>query len=117
MPEPVLPPGRYERSDVTVRFALVAFPLILLGIFGSALLVMWIYPGTTTDRRLPSAVPAYPSPRLQSDPPADLQKFLQAEHARLDSAGWDDKTQGAGHISISEAMRRIAASGIPDWPK
>ena len=117
MPEPVLPPARYEQSDVTTRSALIAFPLILVGLLASVLLVRWIYPGTAVDRRLPTALPVFPSPRLQADPQADMQKFLTAELARLNSAGWDDEAKGVGHIPIQDAMRRIAASGIPDWPK
>jgi hypothetical protein len=117
MPEPILPPARYEPTDVPVRTALVAAPAILIGLLASVLLVWWIYPESTIDRRLPTAPPAYPAPRLQTDPAADMQAFLTAELARLNSGGWDDKDKGAGHIPIDDAMRRIAASGIPDWPK
>jgi hypothetical protein len=117
MPEPVLPPARHEHSDVTVRSALIAFPLILMGLLVSILLVRWIYPGVTIDRRLPTALPVYPEPRLQPDPAADMQRFLKAELGRLNSGGWDDKAKGQGHIPIDAAMRQIAASGIPDWPK
>jgi hypothetical protein len=117
MPEPVLPPASYERSDASSWSALVAFPLILLGLLVSVLLVIWIYPGTTIDHRMPTPMPAYPAPNLQTDPAADMQKFVRAERARLDSAGWDDRAKGIGHIPIDEAMRRIAASGIGDWPK
>jgi hypothetical protein len=117
MPEPVLPPARYEQTDASARTALIAFPAILAGLLLSMLLVWWIFPGTTIDRRLPSPVPNYPSPRLQSDPAADMRKFRAAELARLNSFGWDDQAKGIGHIPIDDAMRRLAASGIPDWPK
>jgi hypothetical protein len=117
MPEPVLPGARHEHADATSRSALIAFPAILVGLLVSVLLVWWIFPGTTVDRRLPSPVPQYPEPRLQSDPAADMQRFRQAELARLNSFGWDDQAKGIGHIPIEDAMRRVAASGIPDWPK
>jgi hypothetical protein len=117
MPEPVLPPARYEHTDANSRAALIAFPSILAGLLLSVLLVWWIYPGTIADRRLPSPIPRYPSPRLQSDPTADMQKFRATERARLNSAGWDDQAKGLGHIPIDDAMRRIGAAGIPDWPK
>jgi len=117
MPEPILPPSRYENADASSRAALIAFPAILGVLLLSVLLVWWIYPGTIVDRRLPSPVPRYPSPRLQSDPAADMQKFRAAELARLNSAGWDDQAKALGHIPIDDAMRRVAASGIPDWPK
>jgi hypothetical protein len=117
MPEPILPPARYEHTDASPRAALIAFPAILAGLLLSVLLVWWIYPGTTVDRRLPSPIPNYPAPRLQSDPAADMRKFREAELARLNSAGWDDQAKGLGHIPIDDAMRRIAAAGIPDWPR
>ncbi len=75
MPEPILPPARHEHTDATSRAALIAFPTILAGLLLSVLAVWWIYPGTTVDRRLPSPIPHYPSPRLQSDPAADMRKF------------------------------------------
>ncbi len=81
------------------------------------MLVRWIYPGSAIDRRLPTAPPVFPSPRLQADPQADMQHFLATELARLNSGGWDDQANGVGHIPIDDAMRRIAASGIADWPK
>ena len=112
-----LPPARYEHADASPRAALIAFPAILAALLLSVLLVWWIYPGTTVDRRLPTGVPAYPSPRLQSDPAADMRKLREAKLARLNSFGWDDQAKGLGHIPINEAMRRVAASGIADWPK
>jgi hypothetical protein len=117
MPEPVLPPARYEHADATFRSALIVFPAILVGLLVSVLLVWWIYPTATVDRRLPSPIPQYPAPRLQSDQAADMQRFREAELARLNSFGWDDRAKGIGHIPVEDAMRRIATSGIPDWPK
>ncbi len=117
MSEPVLPPARYEHTDVRSRVGLIAFPTILAGLLLSVLLVWWIYPRITVDRRLPSPIPNYPSPRLQSNPPADMRKFHAAELARLNSAGWDDQARGLGHITIDDAISRVAASGIADWPK
>jgi hypothetical protein len=117
MPEPILPRSRYEHADASARAALIAFPAIMVGLLLSVLLVWWIFPGTTVDLRVPSPIPQYPSPRLQSDPAADMRKFREGELARLNSFGWDDRAKGVGHIRIDDAMRRIAAFGIPDWPK
>lgn len=117
MPEPILPPARYEQSDVPIRTVLIAAPAVLIGLLASVLLVWWIYPESMIDQRMPTPPPAYPAPRLQSDSAADMRTFLATELARLNSGGWDDKSKGLGHIPIDEAMRRIAASGIPDWPK
>ena len=114
---PELPPARYERSDVTARSALIAFPAILLALLLTILLALWLYPGSSVDRRVAGPLPAFPEPRLQADAKTDMQKFLAQEMARLNSAGWDDRSKGLGHIPIDDAMRRVAASGIPDWPK
>lgn len=117
MPEPILPPARREQSDVTARAAAVAFPAMLLTLLAIIFLARWLFPGAAIDRRLGAQLPIYPSPRLQVDPAADMQHFLATELARLNSRGWDDRSKGQGHIPIDEAMQRIAASGIPDWPK
>ena len=117
MPEPVLTPARHESSDITALSALIAFPAILVGLLLAVLLVRWIYPDTAADRRLPTGVPEFPLPRLQANPQADMQAFLKQELFRLNSAGWDDQSKGIGHIAIDDAMRRVAASGIADWPQ
>jgi hypothetical protein len=63
-----------------------------------------------------SPLPDYPAPKLQSDPTTDLRLFTAQELSRLNSTGWADKSHGIVHIPIDDAMRRIAAHGIPDWP-
>ncbi len=109
MAERVLPPARYERRDVTFRQLTLGFAITLFVLMACTLLVIVIYPSILVDRRLATPLPAYPEPRLQSDPAADLQRFEASELARLNSSG-------DGHISIGEAMQRIASQGIPDWP-
>jgi hypothetical protein len=116
MAEPALPPARYEQSDVTFRFLLCGAAVVLNTILLCAFGVMWLYPTAVQDRRLTSALPVYPVPRLQSDPAADLQRFTAQELSRLNSVGWVDKSHGVVHIPIDEAMRRVAAQGIRDWP-
>ena len=109
MAEPTLPPARHERRDVEFHHLLIGFAGTLAVVLACTLLVIAIYPSAVVDRWLPQPPAAYPEPRLQSSPQADLQRFLAAERARLDSAGSD-------HIPIEEAMQRIAHHGIPDWP-
>ena len=116
MAEPELPFARYERKDVTFRFLATGFACMLVAILLCALLAMWIYPRSVVDRRLGSALPEYPAPRLQSDPTADLHRLLDAQMAQLNSAGWVDRQGGIAHIPIDDAMKRIAQQGIPDWP-
>src|ERR1700712_179689 len=100
MPEPVLPPARYEESDVPARAVFIAFPTILIALLATVVLVRWIYPHTTVDHRLPTKLPTFPSPRLQVAPAADMEKFHAAELDRLNNGGWDDQAKGVRHIPI-----------------
>jgi hypothetical protein len=115
MAEPALPPAQYEPADVTFRFLLCGAGTVLGTIVLCIFAVMWLYPTAVQDRRLSAALPVYPTPRLQADPTKDLQRFTAQELSRLNSAGWVDKSRGIVHIPIDEAMRRLAAQGIPDW--
>lgn len=116
MAEPELPPARHEMSDVTVRLLASGFAGVLLTVLGGMFFVMWLYPGAAVDRRLGAPLPHYPSPNLQSDPQADLQKFESEELQQLNSAGWADGAHTVVHMPIDDAMRRIAEQGIADWP-
>ena len=58
-------------------------------------------------------VVAFPMPRLQPDPIADLNKFRITEEKRLNSSGWVDPAAGRVHIPIEQAIDAIASS----WPK
>jgi hypothetical protein len=116
MAEPTLPSARYEPADVSFRFLLCGAGAVLGTILLCAIGVMWLYPTAVQDQRLTTALPVYPAPRLQTDPAADLQRFTTQEFSRLNSVGWVDKDRGIVHIPIDEAMRRVAAQGIPDWP-
>jgi len=116
MAEPMLPPARYETEDVSFRFLLCGAAAVLTLILLCTFAVIWLYPGVVQDRRLPSALPVYPAPRLQADPHADLERFESQELARLNSVGWINRSLGIAHIPIDAAMRRIVGQGIPDWP-
>jgi len=116
MSEQTLPQARHEPSDVSRRFAMMAFTGLLAALILSGLLVLWLYPATTPDRRLTGRLPSAPAPQLQSDPARQMQDFLAQERARLNSTGWIDRQQGIAHIPIEDAMRRVAQDGIADWP-
>jgi hypothetical protein len=64
-------------------------------------------PRISTSAKLP------PSPRLQADPPADLQRLLEAENGKLNSYGWIDKGAGVIRIPIGRAMDLLAQRGLP----
>jgi hypothetical protein len=116
MAEETLPPAGYEREDVTFGFMLCGAISVLGLILVCTFLVMWLYPSAKQDRRFPSALPAYPVPRLQTDPHADLLRLRAGQMAQLNGTGWIDKGKGIVHIPIDAAMQRIAQQGIPDWP-
>ena len=46
-----------------------------------------------------------------------MQTFLQQQMQWLNSTGWVDRYAGIAHIPIGDAMRKVVADGIPDWPK
>lgn len=54
-------------------------------------------------------------PLLQDHPSGDLAAFRAQEEALLRSYGWVDKELGRVHIPIDEAMRLVAAQGLPSF--
>ena len=54
-------------------------------------------------------------PLLQEYPYRDLAEFRAHEDALLQSYGWVDKDLGRVHIPIDEAMRLVAARGLPSF--
>jgi hypothetical protein len=63
--------------------------------------------GITTVGRLP------PAPRLQTNPASDLQQFLDAENAKLNSYGWIDRNGELIRIPIERAMDLLTQRGLP----
>jgi hypothetical protein len=58
----------------------------------------------------------FPEPRLQSDEPNDMNRFLWQEGRLLDAKPWRDET-GAIHIPVAEAMQIVAQRGLPTRPQ
>jgi hypothetical protein len=112
-----LPPVRHQPAALDTRAFLlaglgVAFTLLLL-----ALSVVWVFPSSKSDQALNAPLPSYPRPHLQADPTADLQRLRARDRARLNGLYWQDRTDGAVHLPIEEAMRLVVARDIADWPK
>jgi hypothetical protein len=109
------PETRYERADVPLRLvgALAAGLFVFIG--GAPLLLLAIY---SDSPRLIDKAPHLtpPAPRLQSNPVADLAALRTKETLQLTTYGWADRERGIVHIPLDEAMKRVAARGIPDWP-
>lgn len=112
-----LPPARHEGTDVGFRALLVAGVLMFLALGGVLGFASWLYPGAQTDKILSSANnDAFPAPRLQPDAAADMARFRAEQLQQLDGAYWLDRERGRVHMPIADAMRDVAARGIPDWP-
>lgn len=111
-----LVPARHETGDVTLRLATALLSLagvLLLLLIGLAALM---FPREMKDQRFTEPFPNWPAPRLQSDPAADMRQFHTEEMRELNSAGWRDRAANTVHIPIDQAMRLMAAEGIPGWP-
>jgi hypothetical protein len=110
------PDVAYERADMK----LTVFAMLAIGLIAYLVIVPLVlragYPSAArdVDRELGARAPA---PELQIDPQADLRAFRAAEEARLNSYGWVERSQGIVHIPIAQAMRQVAAKGIPDFPR
>ncbi len=115
VPEPRNPDTAFEPADVNLRALgfLAAGVLLWLGLVPYFLSLG--YPDATRDAfKAPTVEP--PAPRLQTDPQKELAEFRAEKRQRLTTYGWVDQAHGIAHIPIDEAMKRIAARGLPDWP-
>ncbi len=116
-PEAANPEVRHEEADINVRavlwFGVIMVVFSVVTAFG--LWALFRYYQTSADQNEPrrmTAMPAAnndlpPAPRLQTNPPADLQAFVREEDERLSSYGWVDRKSGVAHIPIDEAMKLV----------
>lgn len=88
--------------------------LTVVALLGGAVGVM--YPATRDPHLVRTPVPAFPAPALQPDPAADMAAFRTRQLDQLNGTWWVDRAAGTVHQPIGDAMRRLAAQGIPDWP-
>jgi|SRR5579871_1003604 len=124
------PETRYERRDLSppgVLLFLVGLAVVsvliyfmLWGFYGylngfrqqpkrAAAPLETVHDNPNTEER----VQRFPEPRLQPNPPADLNKFRAQEEEILNSYGWTDQQAGIAHIPIEQAIDIIAARGLP----
>lgn len=124
------PETRYERRDLSPHAVL----LFLAGLAVVSVLIYFMLWGMygylngfrQKAERLPApletahdnlgtqkAVERFPQPRLQPNPPADLNKFRAQEEEILNSYGWVDQQAGVAHIPIEQAIDILAAHGLP----
>lgn len=73
-------------------------------------------PGAGLQNTTPVNTGVFPTPRLQTNDDADMAKFLSQEKEILYPAQPFEDSAGAIHISINQAMARIAERGLPVRP-
>lgn len=106
----------FEATDWPMRTIGIILLVILVFLTIGVFVLIAAFPRAVSDvgRRL--AVEP-PQPRLQTDPAEDLARFRADEEKRLNTYYWIDKEKGIVHIPIAQAMKEIAAKGIPGFPK
>lgn len=110
------PRTAFEPSDLSMRVVAAIALGILLYVCLAPFVLTRIYRAALGDvsRTLDIKPPA---PVLQLDPAADLGKFDAKETTQLNSYGWVDQAHGIARIPIDQAMKDLAARGIPDFGK
>ena len=110
------PSTAFEPSDWSLRAVAVVYVGAVILLVVCCLVLIVAYPASLRDvqRVLPIAPQG---PLLQTDPQADLEAFRAKEDSRLNTYYWVDKSKGVVHIPIEQAMKQLAASGIPGFPK
>ena len=112
---PDLPPSRQERTDAATGWLALGLAGVGATVLLVSTLVWWMFPNSLAG---PAGGPlrAYPAPRLQSNPAADMARFHADQLRALNGAWWIDRAHGTAHQPIDSAMRDLARDGIPDWP-
>jgi hypothetical protein len=117
----------YERTDAVAWATVRAGLYILAVMFLTAAVLVPVYrylgrrekaaqePAATVlgpAARAPE--PAFP--RLVTSEPAALAAFRAQEDELLTSYGWVEKDRGIARMPIAEAMKIVAARGLPSFP-
>jgi hypothetical protein len=99
----------------TTIFILLSIPIyfITLNKFDFA---KW---GTPAREARAPELPPQPHPLLQSSSAVerDIEKLRAEESRKVNGYGWVDKEKGIAHIPVEEAMKEIAAEGVPGGGK
>jgi hypothetical protein len=116
--------GGFEKTDAKAGASFRAGLYILGMMFVTALLVVPFYrllARVETAAQPPAAEvvksemsePTVSFPKLVSSEPRVLAEFRAQEEALLTSYGWVEKDKGIARIPIDEAIRIVAARGLP----
>jgi hypothetical protein len=115
MSEKYIDPARHEPADVGRRFIWAGSALVLVSVFISGLIVLWLYPGTTTDPPCACPCRAIQIPSFNSIQP---RTWRGSATRKCDSlTNWVGKENRIAQIPVADAMRKIAQKNIPAWPR
>lgn len=121
--ETINPDVKYAPEDVSggwlgaigvlVVIAAIVLPFILWGIYGH-LKASYGHGALIPEARNLEKFNAPPEPDLKPNPVKNYREFRQAESEKLNGYGWVDREKGIVHIPIEQAMKQLAAKGLPD---
>jgi len=125
----------FETRDVKVRAIYWYLVVLTISVIGSFLICVfvWRYTARFVARDDAPMMPARaamgrdyhtmpPEPRLQgvpghdTDPQQDRRDKVQADNEANEKYGWVDQKSGIAQIPVKEAMKIIAAKGLPAVP-
>jgi len=106
----------FERSDMSVGVIALLAVVVLAYVCIAPFVLTRIYQPALSDASRQLDINP-PGPKLQLDAPADLKTLNAREDTQLESYGWIDRGKGIAHIPLAQAMKDVAARGIPDFPK
>jgi hypothetical protein len=131
-PAPVNETVGYEAADISVGGAQRAGLILAIVVLVSLGVVKLTFDYFTSEppagtpeiaAGLRSAAPEMPpAPRMQGipgnsvPPPEQQREFQAAAAAELNGYGWVDAQHSVAHIPIEEAMKHLAAQGLPQSP-
>jgi hypothetical protein len=106
----------FEPGDWPLKPVAAVYVGVLVLIVISAFVLIAAYPTSLPDVNRKLTI-APPGPRLQTDAEGNLRRFRAEEEKRLNGYSWVDKSKGVVRIPIEQAMKKLATTGIPDFPK
>ena len=123
--DPIDPETRFETGDVRTGAALLGGAGVIVVLWATVLLTYPVYSYFAHARAASSpppvqaaahGTPQSPQPRIQADPARDWKDFHAYEEQQLNGYHWVDRAHGSVSIPIDEAIKIVAARGIPPQP-
>src|SRR3954453_1039838 len=106
----------YEKSDWRLGYIGLVFLGTFVMLVIAPFVLMWAFPNSLPDQRRNLTI-APPPQRQPVAPSLDRMQYVAEQKLKLDTYYWIDRDRGIVHIPIEEAMKRVAAHGIPGFPQ